>query len=118
MVSGMRADNVKGPRPARAIAGCIALGLALAAVMVVLYPALRGAQGLAGNSDYRAIFSYVPAPGSGARVMEKDAHAMDSGTRSATANAVQPGDPAAHTVDAETKPMAADAPAPSGSSDA
>ena len=58
----MKAHNMNGPRPARAIAACIALGLALAAVMVVLYPALRN-QGLAGNRDYEAILGSAPAPG-------------------------------------------------------
>ena len=72
----MKAHNMNGPRPARAIAACIALGLALAAVMVVLYPALRN-QGLAGNRDYEAILGSAPAPGAGARVLQVDALAKD-----------------------------------------
>src|SRR2546425_3529252 len=112
----MEAYNVNGRRPARAVAACIALGLALAAVMVVLYPALRNL-GQA-NRDYEAILGSAPTPGAGVRVLQTDAHVMNSGTRSATTNAVRPGDPAAHTVSAETKPMAGDAPAPTGTSDA
>src|SRR3989442_8598265 len=112
----MEAYNVNGRRPARAVAACIALGLAFAAVMVVLYPALRNL-GQA-NRDYEAILGSAPRPGAGVRVLQTDAHLMDSGTRSATTNAVRPGDPAAHTVSAETKPMAGDAPPPTGTSDA
>jgi len=108
--------NRKEPRPARAIAACIALGLALAAVLVVLHPNLRGAQGLAGNDDYRAILGSQPAPGAGLRVLEKDAHTTDAGTRSATASTAQPSDPAAHPVTAETKPLAGSPPAATGPS--
>src|SRR3990170_3804843 len=113
----MEAYNLKQPRPARAIAACIALGLALAAVLVVLQPNLRGPQGLAGNSDYRAILGSEPAPGAGLRVLEKDAHAADAGTRSATASTAQPEDPAAYPVTVESKPLAGDPPAASGTSD-
>src|SRR5438445_77239 len=81
----MEAHNQKVRRPDRAIAACLAVGLALAAVMVVLHPGLRNPLGLAGNSDYRAILGSEPAPGAGLRVLEKDAHATDAGTRSATA---------------------------------
>ncbi|TLZ65142.1 MAG: hypothetical protein E6K13_00220, partial [Methanobacteriota archaeon] len=84
---------------------------------MVLYPALRN-QGLAGNRDYEAILGSAPAPGAGARVLQVDALRMDSGTRSATANAVQPEDPAAHPVDAEAKPMTTAEPATTGGSDA
>src|SRR2546428_8341018 len=114
----MEAHNVNGPRPARAIAACVALGLALAAVMVVLYPALRANQGLAGDRDYEAILGSAPSPGAGARILQTDARAMDSGTRSATANAVQPGDPAAYPVEAEAKPTETPAPTATGTSDA
>src|SRR2546428_5463495 len=114
----MEAHNVNGPRPARAIAACVALGLALAAVMVVLYPALRANQGLAGDRDYEAILGSAPSPGAGARILQTDARAMDSGTRSATANAVQPGDPAAYPVEAEAKPLETPAPTATGTSDA
>src|SRR6059036_3256275 len=114
----MKAYNPKTPRPARAIAACVALGLALAAVMVVLHPALRNPFGPTGNSEYGAILGSEPAPGAGLRVLESDARTMDSGTRSVTASAVAPEDPAAHPVTAEAKPMAGDAPAPSGTSDA
>src|SRR5436309_3410501 len=114
----MEAHNVSGPRPARAIAACVALGLALAAVMLVLYPALRANQGLAGDRDYEAILGSAPSPGAGARILQTDARAMDSGTRSATANAVQPGDPAAYPVEAEAKPLETPAPTATGTSDA
>src|SRR3989442_1393954 len=113
----MEAHNWKERRPRRAIAACIALGLALAAVLVVLHPTLRGPQGLAGNSDYRAILGYEPAPGVGLRGLERDAQSTDAGTRSATAATVKPADPAAHTVSVEAKPMAGGEPAPTGASD-
>jgi len=113
----MEAHNWKEPRPRRAIAACVALGLALAAVLVVLHPTLRGVQGLAGNSDYRAILGSEPAPGVGLRGLEKDAQTADSGTRGATAATVKPADPAAHTVSVGTKPMAGGTPAPTGASD-
>src|SRR2546425_12402078 len=113
----MEADNWKEPRPRRAIAACIALGLALAAVLVVLSPSLRGPQGLAGNSDYRAILGFEPAPGVGLRGLEKDAHSADAGTRGATAATVKPADPASHTVSVAGSPMAGGTPAPTGASD-
>src|SRR3989442_13668650 len=113
----MEAHNQKVRRPDRAIAACRAVGLALAAVMVVLQPGLRDSLGLAGNSDYRAILGSEPAPGAGLRGLEKDAHATDAGTRSATAATVKPGDPAAHPVRVEAKPLADTTPAPSGTSD-
>ncbi|TLZ64679.1 MAG: hypothetical protein E6K16_03915, partial [Methanobacteriota archaeon] len=113
----MEAHNQKVRRPDRAIAACLAVGLALAAVMVVLHPGLRNPLGLAGNSDYRAILGSEPAPGAGLRVLEKDAHASDAGTRSATAATVKPGDPTAHPVSVEAKPLADTTPAPSGVSD-
>src|SRR3989442_10780508 len=110
----MEAHNWKEPRPRRAIAACVALGLALAAVLVVLHPTLRGPQGLAGNSDYRAILGSEPAPGVGLRGLEKDAHSADAGTRGATAATVKPADPASHTVSVAGAPMAGGAPAPPG----
>ena len=114
----MKAYNPKTPRPARAIAACVALGLALTAVMVVLHPGLRNAFGPAGNSEYGAILGSEPAPGAGLRVLETDARSMDTGTRGATAAAVQPEDPAAHSVSVEAKPIAGGSPTPSGTSDA
>src|SRR5437867_7814746 len=112
----MEAHNQKVRRPDRASAACLAVGLALAAVMVVLHPGLRNPLGLAGNDDYRAILGSQPAPGAGLRVLEKDAHAADAGTRSATASTAQPSDPAAHPVTAETKPLAGSPPAATGPS--
>src|SRR3989442_7005903 len=114
----MKAYNLKTPSPARAIAACVALGLALTAVMVVLDPGLRNAFGPAGSREYGAILGSEPAPGAGLRVLETDARSMDTGTRGATAAAVQPEDPAAHSVSVEAKPIAGGSPTPSGTSDA
>src|SRR6267143_1235045 len=113
----MEAHNWNEPRPRRAIAACVALGLALAAVLVVLHPNLRGVQSLAENSDYRAILGSEPAPGVGLRGLEKDAHSADVGTRGATAATAKPADPAAHTISVQAKPMAGGTPAPAGASD-
>src|SRR5438093_11077345 len=113
----MEAYNPRTPKPARAIAACIALGLALAAVMVVLHPGLRSAFGPAGNSEYGAILGSEPAPGAGLRTLRSDALVLDTGTRAATASATRPDDPAAHPVGAAAAPMG-HAPAPTGVSDA
>src|SRR6267378_553827 len=99
----MEAHNWNEPRPRRAIAACVALGLALAAVLVVLHPNLRGVQSLAENSDYRAILGSEPA--------------ADVGTRGATAATAKPADPAAHTISVQAKPMAGGTPALTGASD-
>src|SRR2546425_10837455 len=107
----MEAHNWKERRPRRAIAACIALGLALAAVLVVLHPTLRGPQGLAGNSDYRAILGSEPAPGVGLRALERDPQSTDAGTRSATAATGKPAGPARHTLSVEAKPMRGGEPA-------
>src|SRR2546430_844652 len=61
----MEAHNWKERRPRRAIAACIALGLALAAVLVVLHSTLPGPQGLAGDIGFRAIPGHDPPPGGG-----------------------------------------------------